>query len=568
MRKINKGMFGAAGILLLLCVLRSPMPVSAEWQKPAQPSLTGGALTCLTLHPLDPAKFLLASGHDVFESGPENKWKQLWSQTDASAPIRRIFSFNTLPNFIFALAGDKVFMGDLAKRSWHGIYKDSNRSPLSFAIHPQDPNHWFLGTRKGLWETKNAGKTWSPSGVLSVSGPVPLIFFDETRLFIATEDALYLSLAGGIAQKVFGLPATENSLVETEAEDKDEDVPSYLFKIHNLIAPKDPASKLFLATRNGVFQSADHGHRWDPLSKSGLQSTEVLQLAYSLKEGRLYAATPRGAYAYDARTERWTGLFEGLARDRVRSIAVLNEEKLLAITEEGFVQYPLEIFVPEAGPALTIYQPSGKTLALFKELLSLEPSAREVHKRVIKYANVSNGKIKRWQAESRLAGFLPTFSFGKKLDRSASISTYSGKYITGPEDVSKGWDAGVNWDLGDMIYSSDQTSIDSREKLMVELRNDLLSEATRIYYERRRLQIGLVFTPPASEQEHLEDLLRVDELTTLLDGMTDGFFSKQLERVYEEKPGLSELWEFRRTDGVGDSGLVPRDSKLNEKLTA
>ena len=83
---------------------------------------------------------------------------------------------------------------------------------------------------------------------------------------------------------------------------------------------------------------------------------------------------------------------------------------------------------------------------------------------------------------------------------------------------------------------------------MVELRNDLLSEATRIYYERCRLQIDLVFMPPVSEQEHLENLLRVDELTALLDGMTNGFFSKRLERIYEERPALNRLWAYLKKD--------------------
>jgi hypothetical protein len=112
-----------------------------------------------------------------------------------------------------------------------------------------------------------------------------------------------------------------------------------------------------------------------------------------------------------------------------------------------------------------------------------------------------------------------------------------------------------------MIFSSSQTSIDSREKMMVELRNDLLSEATRIYYERRRLQIDLVFTPPASEQEHLENLLRLDELTSLLDGMTDGFFSKRMERLYDERPDFNRLWTFQRQDGGGrmEEGEKNRD---------
>jgi len=57
-------------------------------------------------------------------------------------------------------------------------------------------------------------------------------------------------------------------------------------------------------------------------------------------------------------------------------------------------------------------------------------------------------------------------------------------------------DVGASWHLSDFIWSSNQTSIDSREKLMVELRNDLAAEANRIYFERRRLQMESMFNPP------------------------------------------------------------------------
>ncbi|MEI7750611.1 MAG: hypothetical protein WCJ71_00855 [Candidatus Omnitrophota bacterium] len=548
MRPVNKRFAGVGTALLLLCVLGFQIPAPAEWQKPLQPSLSGGALTCLASHPLDGSKFLVASGQQVFEAGKENAWQPLWSQADATAPIKRLFSFAVLPDTIFAMTSRSVFMGNLKDRSWRMVYRDTQKTPLAFAVHPLSPNHWFLGTQKGLMETSNAGKTWSPAALFRSSGPIPLLAFDHDRLFLADEKTLYLALPESSAQSVLDLSKTRQ---ETPSESVDEESPEFLeeplsldLKIHDLIVSKRNPEELFLATTQGVFQSLDSGHRWEPLSRSGLQSTVVFQLAYSGKKGLLYAATPRGVYSYDSRAQKWTGLFEGLARDHAQSISVLNEEKLLAITEEGFVQYPLETFRPEAGPTLAIYQPAEGTLVLLRELLRVEPSAREIHKRVIQYADVSNGKIKRWHAESRLAGFLPTFSFGKSLDRNASVSTYSGKFITGPEDVSKGWDGDVSWDLGDMIFSSSQTSIDSREKMMVELRNDLLSEATRIYYERRRLQIDLVFMPPVSEQEHLENLLRMDELTSLLDGMTDGFLSKKLEAIYREKPALSGLWMY------------------------
>lgn len=558
MSLINKKAAAWSVLVSLLCVLGFQLPAPAEWQKPIQPSMAGGPLTCLASHPLDGSKFLVASGQQVFEAGKESAWQPLWSQADASAPIKHLFSFGVLPDIVFAITRRSVFMGNLKDRSWRMVYKDAEKNPLSFAVHPKDPNRWFLGTQKGLLETTDAGKTWSLSSVFRVSGPVALLVFDHERLFLASEKTLYLTLPEGTARSVLDLSAVLAEIPATDEEDPEtlEEPVSFDLKIHDLIVSKRNPQELYLATTNGVFQSRDSGHRWEPLPKSGLQSPVVYQLAYSGRKDRLYAATPRGIYAYDPRAQKWTGLFEGLARDQAQSIAVLNEERLLAITGEGFVQYPLESFTPETGPALEIYQPTEETLALFKELISLEPTARETHKRVIKYADVSNGKIKRWHAESRFAGFLPSFSFGKSLDRGNSISTYSGKYITGPEDVSRGWDADVSWDLGDVLYSTNQTSIDSREKMMVELRNDLLSEATRIYYERRRLQIDLVFTPPASGQEHLENLLRMDELTSLLDGMTDGFFSKKLERIYEEKPALSRLWDFRQTEVAGKSGLV------------
>ena len=42
-----------------------------------------------------------------------------------------------------------------------------------------------------------------------------------------------------------------------------------------------------------------------------------------------------------------------------------------------------------------------------------------------------------------------------------------------------------------MIFSTEQTSIDVRSRLMVQLRDDILDEVTRLYFERRRLQLEL-----------------------------------------------------------------------------
>ena len=121
---IDKKFVVGSAALSLLCLLGFQMAAPAEWQKPIQPSMSGGALTCLASHPLDVSKFLIASGQQVFEAGKENTWQPLWSQSNASAPIKRLFSFAILPDIVFAITDRDVFMGNLKDRSWRTIYKD------------------------------------------------------------------------------------------------------------------------------------------------------------------------------------------------------------------------------------------------------------------------------------------------------------------------------------------------------------------------------------------------------------------------------------------------------------
>ena len=95
---------------------------------------------------------------------------------------------------------------------------------------------------------------------------------------------------------------------------------------------------------------------------------------------------------------------------------------------------------------------------------------------------------------------------------------------------------------------------------MVELRNDVLSEATRLFYERRRLQSETLWTNPSSEQEHFERLLRIEEMTSLLDAMTGGYFSRELERMYASHPELNKLWEF----SVGGNAK-PQENEMKQQ---
>jgi hypothetical protein len=64
---------------------------------------------------------------------------------------------------------------------------------------------------------------------------------------------------------------------------------------------------------------------------------------------------------------------------------------------------------------------------------------------------------------------------------------------------------------------------------MVELREEILDQVTRLYFERRRLQVEMMNAQPAALKETWEQQLRIDELTALIDGFTGGQFSRMTQ---------------------------------------
>lgn len=187
---------------------------------------------------------------------------------------------------------------------------------------------------------------------------------------------------------------------------------------------------------------------------------------------------------------------------------------------------------------------------LFREWVAAEPTAREVQKVIMRYADLNPQKIKRWQMQSRLRALVPDLSVGHDYARGSSVDLDRGGtsdpdvYIYGPDEVDEGWDVDLSWDLGDLIWSSDQNSIEYRGKQLNDQRQYILTEGMQLYYERRRQQMAVWTNPAKTAQEHYERLLRIDELTSLLDVLTGGYFSLQIDRICDLHPELTELWEY------------------------
>ncbi|MBI1953242.1 MAG: hypothetical protein HYS41_03875 [Candidatus Omnitrophica bacterium] len=189
----------------------------------------------------------------------------------------------------------------------------------------------------------------------------------------------------------------------------------------------------------------------------------------------------------------------------------------------------------EGGGAAMAKQLSEEALPPVPAGASLEPTIRELHQAAIRYAEVGPEKIRRWRTGAVFRNLLPKFTVSLDRDRNRTIasSTSAGKttFTVGPEDESLSVDFDFTWDLANLIWNTDQTSIDVRSRLMVLMRQKILEEATQAYFERKRLLLEFKAQPTDDPVLQSERALRVAEITAKLDALTGGWYSAALKQA-------------------------------------
>ena len=240
----------------------------------------------------------------------------------------------------------------------------------------------------------------------------------------------------------------------------------------------------------------------------------ITQFPLEQRAGIPLLATGRGVYML--LNGQWQVLYQGLSTNVIHDIVFSCGKDVIAATDQGLFR------LEEKQRASLDYD------SAIREFFH-EPSVQDLQEMVLVYADIEKRKIDRWKDLARVRAFIPSVSLD--FDRDAS-DLYHWNTGANPDELQKGrelvdWGVSLKWDLADAVWSSDQLSIDSRAKLMVELRDDLLDQATRMYFERRRLQIELS-KGSVQEPDIWQTQMRIDELTASLDGMTGGQFSRSM----------------------------------------
>ena len=153
-----------------------------------------------------------------------------------------------------------------------------------------------------------------------------------------------------------------------------------------------------------------------------------------------------------------------------------------------------------------------------------EPSVRELQRAAARLAEVCPERVRSWLRRSGKAALLPTMRVrvGRGLielthDPAASATLYS---------TTDDWSVGVEatWALDRLVFDRNEVFADREAQRLAAHREELLTRVAQLYFARRRLQVQAVLQPDAPAA--LDRALEIDELTAVLDGLTDNALTR------------------------------------------
>lgn len=191
------------------------------------------------------------------------------------------------------------------------------------------------------------------------------------------------------------------------------------------------------------------------------------------------------------------------------------------------------------GVALAAETPSAaEVLASFDH----EPDVATVQRWAVEAAHVAPDAVRRWLRDARVAAALPSLVVEWRTgdDWSNDFQPFDAdgnpplSNAVPTEDVLVAADVGqdralvlrATWDLAALVSSPDRLRAVHEAQDAVKLRERVLAEVTRLYFERRRLQVDVRLAPRTDTHGQLRDELRLRELTAALDGWTAGRFGE------------------------------------------
>lgn len=420
---------------------------------------------------------------------------------------------------VYAATNSGVFCSNDMGKSWTRIFKGRNEAESNCLAVMLSAQCIYVGTKAGLFISTDSTASWQKViGEIDSSGIVDMARSAKQQncIYSASANCLFRSCKDpSVWEKIFTISYKHRGEEENIPDnDSTEDTG---FRINKVALDIYNPGVIYLATSRGVYKSSDDGLSWDKLPSFGLIQQNVNCIFVS-KYDIVYASTDSSVFMYDAGT--WQDISVAVDTGRVNALACINNNLYAAGDDGLFYLNVKNLSTVTAQQNLSLY-------------LENEPRIRDVQLAAIKYAEVEPEKISRWRKQAQNKAFLPKVSASVSRDTSDLFHWESGSSTRMGDDVLLqgkdvvGWGVTISWDLGEIIWNADQTSIDTRSKLMVELRDDVLNEVTKLYFERTRLKMEIDGLKIEDSRKRMEKELKLQEVTASLDSLTGGYFTNR-----------------------------------------
>ncbi len=464
----------------------------------------------------------IAAGNEVSKREDNaTQWDELFAVKGANRVITSLYMDSYDRGTLYAASGSGLYRSANSGRDWARIYKGRACLENECTCVAASGDSIYLATKAGLFLSHDRGKTWRRAAGKpgrSYIHSIALAKGDLGRIYAVSVNGLFVSQDAGASWERRMVVSGDEDINTAEEETGEQERESAGFKMRYVTTDQQNPSQAYLATNRGVYKSTDKGLSWERLVDYGLLDRDVRILLVA-SSAKLYAATKSGIFEYAA--TRWQEVSTGLATRDVRGLAADASGRLYAACDGGL--FEADRAAPrENKSVLSLY---------FKD----EPEIEDVQEQAVRYAEVEPEKIINWRKLAAKRSILPKVSVG--IGRNVTDLWHwegGSSTVCGDDRLVRGqdaleWDLSLSWDLSELIWSSDQTSIDVRSRLTVQLREDILDEVTKLYFERIRIKMELDNLSIEDRNKRLGKELKLRELTASLDALTGGYYSECLK---------------------------------------
>ncbi|MCX5677661.1 MAG: hypothetical protein NTY76_00935 [Candidatus Omnitrophica bacterium] len=482
---------------------------------------------------VDGRKIYLATRTELYASnGPKARWESIFFIPSSDNEIACI-SGNSGNLFVGTRRG--LFKSQDLGKTWRNVFKTiipEKSSVLVIDIPGRNADKVMIGTERGLFISDDGGARWRDSSGILKNHRVKCIALNGGHIYAGADDGLYSTGDHSYDwQRVFVyINASDIGDTPEEASDSAEPEKAADPGI-NCIAFK--GSKIYAASTRRILCSEDNAKSWKYLCATGLRGT-VNCLLVSESSDKMYCATTKGVFEFAANENKWSELYKGMDKAlNVKKIVFgeAEEKTLWAGTDKGLYKLEIGNFTENQ------YMDVEKNLKTMKVIFDGEPSFKELQEAAMRFNEVHPDKIKEWRTAARMRALAPKVSVGFDNSTSNNYNIVAAatvpdrdRVVVGPDDINEGFDISVSWDLANLIWSDDQTNIDVRSRLTTQLRNDILDDLRRAYFERKRLQYEIMTSPPVDMRLRFEKELRIQELTQAIDDLTGNYLSEHIKK--------------------------------------